>query len=98
MTRPSRRTFIHLTVGSGVILASNAAAAALDETGFVRIGGIDQWIAVQGRDRRNPAILYLHGGPGEAQSPFLVQFLPWRQDFTVINWDQRGAGWNELAK
>jgi pimeloyl-ACP methyl ester carboxylesterase len=37
-------------------------------------------------------ILYLHGGPGEAQSPFLDQFKPWERDFTVVNWDQRGAG------
>ena len=37
-------------------------------------------------------ILYLHGGPGEAQSPFLDQFKPWQRDFTVVNWDQRGAG------
>ena len=40
----------------------------------------------------NPAILYLHGGPGEAQSPFLREFLPWEEAFTVANWDQRGSG------
>ena len=75
--------------GSGV---ARAAPAAIDEQGFVRIGGIDQWIGVQGRDASNPAILYLHGGPAEAQSPFLKLFLPWEQDFTVANWDQRGSG------
>jgi pimeloyl-ACP methyl ester carboxylesterase len=37
-------------------------------------------------------ILFLHGGPAEAQSPFLKEFLPWEQSFTVINWDQRGSG------
>src|SRR6185312_13026720 len=71
---------------------SSAAAGAVDETGFVRIGGIDQWIGIQGTDSRNPAILYLHGGPGEAQSPFLEEFVPWERDFTVVNWDQRGSG------
>ncbi len=77
---------------SSCLASRSFAAEAIDETGFIRIGGIDQWVAVQGHDRRNPLILYLHGGPGEAQSPFLQQFLPWQRDFTVVNWDQRGAG------
>src|SRR5690242_9487553 len=78
---------------AGVLAARPAlAAAAIDEQGFVSIGGIDQWMAIQGSDRANPALLYLHGGPGEAQSPFLDQFRPWLTDFTVVNWDQRGAG------
>lgn len=67
------------------------ASSAIDEQGHVAIGGIQQWIAIQGEDTK-PAILYLHGGPGEAQSPFLNAFAPWRRDYTVINWDQRGAG------
>jgi pimeloyl-ACP methyl ester carboxylesterase len=77
------------------LLAAAPAAASsrgIDEAGFARIGGIDQWLAVQGSHVRNPAILYLHGGPGEAQSPFLREFIPWETDFTVVNWDQRGSG------
>src|SRR5688572_29435906 len=27
-----------------------------------------------------------------ALSPFLNTFAPWKHDFTVVNWDQRGAG------
>ena len=61
-------------------------------SGFAGIGGIDQWVAIQGRDVRNPVILFLHGGPAEAQSPFLQEFRPWEEAFTVVNWDQRGAG------
>jgi len=68
------------------------AAGGIDEVGYVSLGGIDQWVAIQGEDRANPLILYLHGGPGEAQSPFLDTFKPWLADFTVVNWDQRGAG------
>jgi pimeloyl-ACP methyl ester carboxylesterase len=89
----SRRQFIQGSVGASLFLAGRAmAAAGIDESGFVRIGGIDQWVAIQGRDHSNPLILYLHGGPGEAQSPFLKEFLPWHHDFTVVNWDQRGGG------
>jgi pimeloyl-ACP methyl ester carboxylesterase len=67
-------------------------AQSIDESAFVRIGGIDQWVALQGGNRLNPAILFLHGGPAEAPSPFLDQFGPWTRDFTVLSWDQRGAG------
>jgi pimeloyl-ACP methyl ester carboxylesterase len=81
-------------IAASLLLAQRAWAEPdpIDERGFVHIGGIDQWIAVQGEDRRNPMILYLHGGPGEAQSPFLKDFAPWEREFTVVNWDQRGAG------
>ena len=87
----TRRAF---TGGLGALFLARPALAAtpIDEQGFVSIGGIDQWIAIQGSDTQNPAILYLHGGPGEAQSPFLKDFEPWLKDFTVVNWDQRGAG------
>ena len=87
----SRRRF---GFGAGAMLLPGVAraASAIDEVGYVPIGGIDQWVAIQGEDRGNPVILYLHGGPGEAQSPFLEMFKPWLGDFTVVNWDQRGAG------
>jgi pimeloyl-ACP methyl ester carboxylesterase len=68
------------------------AAQSIAESGYVRIGGIDQWVAIQGDDVGNPPILYLHGGPAEAQSPFLAAFRPWEHRFTVANWDQRGSG------
>ena len=94
MTDFSRRGFGGLMIGGALGLAAHAASASdsIDECGFVKICGIDQWIAIQGQNRSNPIILFLHGGPGEAQSPFLDQFKPWQRDFTVVNWDQRGAG------
>jgi len=64
----------------------------VDETQFAKIGEIDQFIAIRGEDRRNPVILFLHGGPADAQSPFLQEFVPWERDFTIVNWDQRGSG------
>jgi len=89
----SRRSFAH-GIGMLALMAPGIAQAKspIDESGFVSIGGLEQWIAIRGRDAGNPAVLYLHGGPGEAQSPFLDTFAPWEHDFTVINWDQRGAG------
>lgn len=74
--------------------ASTRAAGAdpIDVQEFVPAGGIDQWISISGSSSDNPGLLYLNGGPGEAQSPFLSLFAPWEQSFTVIQWDQRGSG------
>ncbi|GLQ90420.1 alpha/beta fold hydrolase [Dyella flagellata] len=59
----------------------------------VPINGIDQWLSIRGRDRRNPILLVLHGGPGSPNIPddYLYQ-SPWEDYFTVVQWDQRGAG------
>ena len=60
---------------------------------FVRIGGIDQWITIKGDDRKNPVVLFLHGGPGDALSPFAdAMYAGWEKSFTLAQWDQRGAG------
>ena len=62
------------------------------ERGFVQIGGIQQWVTIRGDDRRNPAVLILHGGPGDAYSQLAYFFRDWERAFTVVQWDQRGAG------
>src|SRR5579862_3134076 len=65
----------------------------IDDASFVPIGGIEQWITVRGTDRRNPLLLFLHGGPGEATNMWSYPFfLEWENHFTVVQWDQRGAG------
>jgi pimeloyl-ACP methyl ester carboxylesterase len=59
----------------------------------VRIGGIDQWISVRSVDRRNPILLMIHGGPGYVAMPTSWYFQRgWEEYFTVVQWDQRGAG------
>jgi proline iminopeptidase len=59
----------------------------------VRIGGIDQWIEVRGQNAKNPILLFIHGGPGIAFIPMSSAFQdPWEKYFTVVQWDQRGAG------
>jgi pimeloyl-ACP methyl ester carboxylesterase len=64
----------------------------------VRIGGIDQWISVRGFDRRNPILLYIHGGPGFPAMPTSWFYQRgWEEYFTVVQWDQRGAGKTYLA-
>jgi proline iminopeptidase len=59
----------------------------------VRIGGIDQWVSIRGTDPRNPVLLMLHGGPGWVSMPTSWYFQRgWEEYFTVVQWDQRGAG------
>ena len=65
----------------------------IEELRAVTIGGIEQWISIRGRDRRNPILLFIHGGPASAEMP--VSWLyqsPWEDYFTVVQWDQRGTG------
>jgi proline iminopeptidase len=63
------------------------------DQGFVHIGGIPQWISVRGRHRSNPILLFLHGGPAFTVSPVSYYYMrDWEEPFTVVQWDQRGAG------
>ena len=65
----------------------------VEQEGYLRIGGIDQWVSVKGENCANPVILYVHGGPGNPITPFAdALYGSWRKDFTIVNWDQRGAG------
>ncbi|MFI8502645.1 alpha/beta fold hydrolase [Streptomyces sp. NPDC085524] len=66
--------------------------AGIDEQGFVRIGGIEQWISIRGEDRANPVLLEIHGGPGAAGSPYGARTREWEKHFTLVRWDMRGAG------
>jgi pimeloyl-ACP methyl ester carboxylesterase len=65
----------------------------IDEAGYVPIGGIEQWVTIRGQDRANRVLLFLHGGPGDVTSCWAFRlFVPWEEHFTVVQWDQRGAG------
>jgi pimeloyl-ACP methyl ester carboxylesterase len=70
-----------------------ATPNGVDEGRYITIGGIEQWITIRGEDRRNPVLLFLHGGPGDATNPWgYAAFRSWLKTFTVVQWDQRGTG------
>jgi pimeloyl-ACP methyl ester carboxylesterase len=78
---------------AGLAPACVANQGKLDEKGFVAIGGIEQWITVKGDSCANPIILIVSGGPGNPLSPYSEQmFGAWMKEFTIVQWDQRGAG------
>src|SRR5438094_5986608 len=66
--------------------------ASVNRSGFVSIGGIEQWIDIRGGDSGKPVLLVVHGGPGEAQWPVADKYLAWEKTFVIVHWDQRGAG------
>ena len=87
--------------------AARAVVADLDrivtprgvqKTFKLRIGGIEQWIYVRGHDVANPILLFIHGGPASPMSAAMWEFQrPIEEYFTVVHWDQRGAGRTYLA-
>jgi pimeloyl-ACP methyl ester carboxylesterase len=60
---------------------------------YVDIGGLRQWVQIRGEDRSNPIVLFVHGGPALSMIPFTYRSMrPWEKYFTIVSWDQRGAG------
>ena len=69
------------------------APSGIQESYKTKIGGIEQWLNVRGQDKANPIILFIHGGPASPLMPTTWQFQrPLEEYFTVVNYDQRGAG------
>ncbi len=74
-------------------LACHAGQPKVDEAGYVRIGGIEQWVTIKGDNCANPVILFAHGGPGNPNTPYADgPYRAWEKQFTLVEWDQRGAG------
>lgn len=77
--------------GEGEALLAIDTPSAIDEAFYVDVGGSEQWVTIRGRDRANPLLLMVHGGPGVALSPLTTALIAYERDYTVVQWDQRGA-------
>lgn len=77
---------------SRVPLAQPGIEKGIDESAYLTLGGIDQFVTIRGDKRSNPIVLLVHGGPGDVQSPFRAEYSIYERDFTLVQWDQRGAG------
>jgi pimeloyl-ACP methyl ester carboxylesterase len=68
-------------------------AGGVESLEEVTLGGVGQWLLIRGLDRSNPVLLHLHGGPGSADISIARFFdAGLIGHFTVVHWDQRGAG------
>jgi proline iminopeptidase len=79
----------------GIIAASRKIVSGhgIESQVAISVDSTQQWISVRGNDVRNPILLFLHGGPASPDMPLAWTFqTPWEDYFTVVQWDQRGAG------
>jgi pimeloyl-ACP methyl ester carboxylesterase len=66
---------------------------SIAEIKYLRLGGLEQWVMIRGENLANPPLILLHGGPGLSEMRFFRHFnAPLEKSFTVVYWDQRGAG------
>jgi len=58
------------------------------------INGAPQRVTIRGKDKNNPVLLRVHGGPGSPYPPAISKIFGFDLEdlFTVCYWEQRGAG------
>lgn len=69
------------------------ADKGVDEGIYVTLGGQEQYLLIRGEHVENPVIIWLHGGPSSPEAFVNYIFQKYlTNDYTIINWDQRGCG------
>lgn len=92
---------LSMSVRSGLavaiwLLSFGAIAKGIQTKEAVPIGGIRQWISIQGDDDTFPVLLFLHGGPGNSVMSYANKFTTdLQRKFIVVHWDQRESGRTE---
>jgi pimeloyl-ACP methyl ester carboxylesterase len=86
--------FIAIPASTAPIVGADGEplGGSVAELTTVTIGGHDQTMMIRGRSVDNPVLLYLTGGPGGTDIGAIRRDVTLEQDFTVVAWDQRGAG------
>lgn len=65
----------------------------IEEQTYVEINGQKQFVSIRGKDRTNPVILFLHGGPMAPDSYVTYTYSnELIDDYTFVCWEQRGCG------
>ena len=65
---------------------------AIAEERRIIIGGVEQYVLLRGKNRKAPLLVFVHGGPGAVETPFLRKHnAALEDDFVVVYSEQRGA-------
>jgi len=71
----------------------NPLAGSISEKIHVDINGMEQGMFIKSKDSSNPVLLFVHGGPGMPEYWITEHYPTGLEDyFTVVWWEQRGAG------
>lgn len=68
---------------------------SISELERIRLGGIEQWIRIEGKDTSNPVLLLIQQGPGLPminEVADATKLWDLENDFVVVYWDQRACG------
>lgn len=65
----------------------------IQESTYIDIDGMKQFIQIRGEDADNPVMIFLHGGPASPMAYVSAWYQrPLEKDVTIINYDHRGCG------
>ncbi len=91
LTEPKTDTIFGITQYD-IATPSIEGAEAIASVEAGELGGVTQWITIRSQDVSHPVLLWLHGGPGLTEIPYMSLHRELESRFVVVNWDQRGAG------
>jgi len=59
----------------------------------IDVNGAKHTVMIRGDNRSNPILLFVHGGPGSSEIPYVRKYQDMlEKQFTVVHYDQRGSG------
>lgn len=64
---------------------------SINQSKFITLGKVQQYLIIRGENVENPVLLMLHGGTSET-AHFVKFNHALEEDFTVVYWEQRGEG------
>lgn len=66
---------------------------SISTLGQVEINGAGHEVMIRGTDRNNPILIFVHGGPGCSEIPYVRKYQEeLEKHFTIVHYDQRGSG------
>lgn len=75
------------------VFCAESAFGSINSSEAIDVGGIKQWITLQGPSQQAPVLLFLHGGPGNSVLGYANKFTDQLvKHFLVVHWDQRESG------